>query len=106
MSSASIPVVFQPRFFKDQYYMDGGTVWDTNVMSAITGCMGLGFPEEQIEVDILICSDPHLTKSSGQNSTMSSWMRARQIKSYYQDTNSIDSALRAYPNVNWRYLIK
>lgn len=35
MSSASIPAVFQPRYVNGRYHMDGGTVWNTNIASAI-----------------------------------------------------------------------
>lgn len=35
MSSASIPAVFQPRPVDGSFYMDGGTVWNTNIASAI-----------------------------------------------------------------------
>ena len=35
LSSASIPVVFQPRHFRNEYFMDGGTVWNVNADSAI-----------------------------------------------------------------------
>lgn len=55
LSSASIPVVFQPRPFKDQLFMDGGTVWNVNIDSAIQGCLNKGFKEEQIIVDVFLC---------------------------------------------------
>lgn len=35
MSSGSIPVVFQPRNFNGNLYMDGGTVYNVNIPSAI-----------------------------------------------------------------------
>jgi len=35
MSSGSIPGVFPPQRFKDKWFMDGGTVWDVNIDSAI-----------------------------------------------------------------------
>jgi len=38
-SSGSIPVVFQPQHFKGMVLMDGGTVWDVNIDSAINYCL-------------------------------------------------------------------
>jgi predicted acylesterase/phospholipase RssA len=35
ISSASIPGVFPPHYYNGNYYMDGGTVLNTNIVSAI-----------------------------------------------------------------------
>jgi hypothetical protein len=35
MSSGSIPTVFPPQWFKERWFMDGGTVWNVNIDSAI-----------------------------------------------------------------------
>lgn len=43
LSSGSIPGVFAPQHFKGMYLMDGGTVWDVNVQSAIEQCLAKGF---------------------------------------------------------------
>ena len=39
MCSSSIPGVFPPRYFKGNYYMDGGTVRNVNLLSGIEGCL-------------------------------------------------------------------
>jgi predicted acylesterase/phospholipase RssA len=57
MSSGSIPVVFQPRHFDGNLYMDGGTIYNVNIPSAIQGCLDKGYPQEKIIVDTLVCSD-------------------------------------------------
>jgi len=38
ISSASVPFVFQYRQWGDIYCMDGGTVWNTNLVSAVERC--------------------------------------------------------------------
>lgn len=35
--------------------MDGGTVWNTNLVSGVEKCRELGFDDEHIIVDILNC---------------------------------------------------
>ena len=35
--------------------MDGGTVWDVNISSAIKQCNTLGATNEEITVDIAVC---------------------------------------------------
>ena len=53
-SSGSIPVVFPPQHYKDYILMDGGTVWNVNIDSAISQCLEM-VPEEDIIVDVVIC---------------------------------------------------
>ena len=60
LSSSSIPGVFQPRPFKGDLLMDGGTVYNTNANSAIQLCLQNGYEEEQIVLDVLICGDSTL----------------------------------------------
>jgi predicted acylesterase/phospholipase RssA len=43
ISSASIPAVFPDRNYKGYILMDGGTVWNTNLVSAVQKCMDMGF---------------------------------------------------------------
>ena len=42
--------------------MDGGTVWNVNISSAINGCLTKVDDESKITVDILICSGPDSIK--------------------------------------------
>ena len=55
MSSGSIPVVFPPQHIKDYVFMDGGTVWNVNLSSAIDQCMEIVDNYEDIIVDVAIC---------------------------------------------------
>ena len=36
--------------------MDGGTVWNVNVNSAVRQCMDMGYDQSDIIVDVLVCS--------------------------------------------------
>ena len=46
MASGSIPVVFQPRPFRDMYFMDGGTLINVDIPAAVNGCLSLGYTYE------------------------------------------------------------
>ena len=35
LASGSIPAIFPPQHFKDMVLMDGGTIWDVNIVSAV-----------------------------------------------------------------------
>jgi predicted acylesterase/phospholipase RssA len=45
-SSASIPGAFTPQHFKGHIMMDGGTMWDINIDSAVNYCLEQGYTEE------------------------------------------------------------
>lgn len=106
MSSASIPVVFQPRLFRNELFMDGGTVWNLNADSAIQGCLSKGFTESQIIVDVMICDVIEVDDDFQPGHTIGNWRRARKIRSYYGDSDSMTSTLAAYPDAQWRYLFQ
>ncbi len=55
LASGSIPGVFQPRPFKGNLYMDGGTTWNVNIVSAVQGCMTKVDSYDKIIVDVMIC---------------------------------------------------
>ena len=55
MSSASIPVVFPPQSLGSHVFMDGGTVWNLNLDSAVQQCLNKGFDASDIIADIAIC---------------------------------------------------
>ena len=38
--------------------------------------------------------------------SLNNWLRARQIHGEYVGDNAIDEVMRAYPNVNYRYLFQ
>ena len=55
VSSASIPFIFPHRLIDDYVLMDGGTVWNTNIISAIDRCREQVDDDSQIVLDILMC---------------------------------------------------
>lgn len=58
VSSASIPFVFPHQTWPDNVIcMDGGTVWNTNLATAIQRCEELVDDHSQIIVDVIICTD-------------------------------------------------
>ena len=64
MASSSIPVIFPPRFLDNNYYVDGGTFSNEIVRPAIKYCLDKGYKNEDISIDIIICSPPISTISN------------------------------------------
>lgn len=55
LSSGSIPVVFPPQHLNGHVFMDGGTVWNINLASAVQQCMEIVDDYSDIIVDVAIC---------------------------------------------------
>jgi len=91
MASGSIPVVFPPRHFQGNYYMDGGTVWNVNISSAIEGCLTMVDDLSKITVDILICSDPDSLSGYDAGNSIDNFLRQRHIGNYYTGMEAIAS---------------
>lgn len=57
LASGSIPGVFPPQLMNGMSLMDGGTIHDVNVVSAIQQCLEVVDDESKIIIDIAICSN-------------------------------------------------
>ena len=87
--------------------MDGGTVWNVNVDSAINQCYDMGATDEEITLDILICGGPgRIPPKEQESTTIANFFAARGISSYYKNNDGIDSEIRRAPGINIRYFFK
>ena len=85
--------------------MDGGTVWDVDPTNAIFQCMELVDDESDIIIDVAICGDDTVAKKDKTSrNSLFELFRSHNIHSYYHSTDSIASAKRDHPDINWRYL--
>jgi hypothetical protein len=60
--------------------MDGGTVWNTNLVSARNRCRELVDDDSKITMDILVCDDNQLDAWESQNNAVSNYLRFNGIK--------------------------
>lgn len=102
LSSGSIPGVFPPQHFKGYILMDGGTVWDVNINSAINQCHDMGATNEEITIDIMVCGTL-LPPSHETGTTVTNWQTARSISGFYANTNSIEAEMRSVPGATIRW---
>ena len=103
LSSGSIPAVFAPQHLNGYVFMDGGTVWNTNLNSAVQQCMEIVDDYSDIIVDVAVCgySSVHTTEETG--TTMENYQTSRDINAYYSNTSSIVEQMRAFPGLQTRY---
>lgn len=52
--------------------MDGGTVWDVNITSAMNQCHDMGATDEETTLDILVCGTI-FPPSSETGNTITNW---------------------------------
>jgi len=97
--SSSIPGIFPPHIWKNRgVFMDGGTVYNINLEGAVAQCLDLGYTESQIEIDALFCGAPDLPRTiSKSGATWENWQRGRELRHYYNNSNSIAASLQAHP---------
>lgn len=69
--------------------MDGGTVWNTNLISAVNKCLEVVDSKSKIVVDIIMCSHHELDPNTKSDKTIGNFLRYREIKSYYHSMNDI-----------------
>ena len=105
VSSSSIPGVFPPQHFKGMILMDGGTIWDVDILSAVNQCLELVDSEEDIIIDIAICGDSTMNQiEEVSKDAIFNWFRSNNIHKFYREMNSIAQQRRARPNVTYRHL--
>jgi len=108
LASASFPFAFPMTELRGRYYMDGGTTWNTNIISAIDKCKQLGYKEEEIVLDIMQLDPMSIEPwhpTSNQTNTWNYYMRAQGLKSNYQSLNDLAEFIHANPKLNYRYLV-
>lgn len=107
ISSSSIPFVFPPHHWKGKVFIDGGTVWNINIDSAIQRCLEIVEDESQITLDVIILGDYEVAPEPlDDDNVIGNFMRARDLNTLYNNYDAISQQLRAYPNLNFRYLIE
>lgn len=107
-SSASIPTIFPQHVWKNRgVFMDGGTVYNINLEGAIRQCLEIVDDESQIVIDALFCGAPdEPTELTEVGKTWENFFRRRELRSYYDNSNSIAATQMAHPKVQLRHVIK
>ena len=105
-ASTSIPFVFEPTVYKDHLYMDGGTAYNLNLVSAVDKCLEIVPDEEHVVLDIAITEFINMEQLEDVGKTYDAFSRKRQIRKYYKTMNDVVEFARSRPNVNYRHFFK
>ena len=90
MASASLPGVFAPMHLHGKYLMDGGTVWNTNVNSAVQMCRDMGFEDHNIVVDAFTTHYYDESREEDPNNAMENWLISHSLHKFYNGNNALE----------------
>ena len=105
-ASASIPFAFEPTEYQGHMYMDGGTVWNVDMLGAIDKCHEMGFDDEHVVMDIAITEFINMEQIEDTGKSYNNFSRKRAIHKYYKTMNDVAEFARSRPNVNYRHFFK
>jgi hypothetical protein len=89
----------------DVICMDGGSVWNTNMVSAIERCREEVDDDSQITLDIVLCQGAELPAWDSKGKAEESYLRYKDIREYYDSMSDVLEFKMAFPNVNFRHLV-
>ena len=77
--SASIPGVFSPQQFKGNYLMDGGTITNMNLDTALAQCKAVVKDGDmtRVTVDVALCGHHEMPKEKKTGNTIKNFFRLR-----------------------------
>jgi len=107
LASSALPFIFPHQ--KDGnggVYMDGGTVWNTNIISAIQRCKETVDDDSQIEIDIVTCQKENKVSDwDERGNTINNYLRYQEIHDADQALLDIYDVMHAFPKVNFRHYV-
>lgn len=104
--SSAIEGVFPIQNFLNKTFGDGGAIMNLDPFTAVTRCIEeLGASQDDIIVDMVFCSSSSLAASKDMLKTPDVLSRAIEIHDYDSGLWYLFQAKRAYPRVNFRYVL-
>jgi predicted acylesterase/phospholipase RssA len=107
VASSSIPFAFPPLYRDDNFYIDGGCVWNLDISGAIRRCKEVVENDEDIILDIILCSSYNLTEPGELKKfkPLDHFIRAQEIMEWHSLMADLDNQMDFYPAVNYRYIL-
>lgn len=103
VASSSVPFIFPNQHIDGRILMDGGTVWNSNLESAINRCREIVDKDEDIIMDVIICDDLQLQVLNLTGNTIENYLRSWMITLYHRAVADVREQRIANPKVQYRY---
>mmetsp|Transcript_38431 Transcript_38431/g.36788 ORF Transcript_38431/g.36788 Transcript_38431/m.36788 type:complete len:103 (-) Transcript_38431:208-516(-) len=85
--------------------MDGGIVYNTNLVSGIHKCREHVDSDEKIVVDVILCSYfEEYVIGEAPKTTLENVQRYREISNHYRELDDIIKFMHAFEDVQFRYI--
>ena len=107
IGSSAIPFAFPHVHRGNRTLIDGGSIWNLDIASAVRRCREVVDNDEDIIIDTISCSNHEIEKIDNIHkfSTFQHFMRGRELKAFYDDLDEIEKAKILFPDVTFRYSI-
>ena len=106
IASAAIDGVFPPVLRDGRTLVDGGSIWNTNIPSAVNGCRELGYEDKDIIIDYILCAGKEMSERETDDfHAFKHLLNAWEIRSFYGAMGDVERTKPFYPEVNFRYTI-
>jgi len=94
---------------RDMHLMDGGSVWNLNMIGAVEECKKLGVTDDKnIIIDIIMLSPEKVIEQpkAKDNKAWANFQAYKAIKGVYKTDNDLAEFMKAYPDLTYRYFIQ
>jgi hypothetical protein len=85
--------------------MDGGTMFNLNIVGAVQRCREIVDQDSKITIDISVCGSPTLGNWTDRGDAIGTFMRRNSIKSFQESMEDIYAFKQSFPEVNFRYFV-
>jgi hypothetical protein len=106
MCSSAIPVVFENQKFNKGVYCDGGLFQNFDAGKAVERCLEVTQDQKEIFLDILNCFGKVLPDEASKMKTIDVLLRGFEIRGNTGGIKSLNYAVKAFPDVNFRYYVE
>ena len=102
-----MPFAFPHAHLDGHSFVDGGTVWNVDIVGAIERCREIVDNDEDIIVDTILCNGAqNITRDEHKKyNTIQNYMRFMEIRHYYGFLSDYFEVKRDFANVNFRYML-
>jgi hypothetical protein len=85
--------------------MDGGTIWNVNLVTAADRCREIVDDDSKIIMDIILCGDHSIHDEMDTGDAINNFLRYRSIHEAYKKLNDVVEFKRSRPDIQYRYYV-
>ena len=104
LASGSLPGILLPQKLNGYVLIDGGSVWNVNLNTAVEQCLEKVDDPKDVIVDVAVCGyHAQPTSEATSNKAYENYQNSKNIRDYYSGGDSVWAQSKAYPGIQMRY---